>query len=270
MAKLDTRRTYLSFNNKDIIRDGVIPLRIFKEYDPPSSFNLNRANNPPKGVTYDIEKDEDGNVTSVIESKKLLPAEKIKIEIDFSKVMKSANQPLIEPGGLGFSPLVNMVAGPILSPIGTGGITSGESEITYHILDSETRINESVTVTEEMIETGIYESSGYPLSVFAIVKEHIKKETNEDGEEKEISVGLEFTSETQLENLGRFDNGTRDSVVGLDFTDEGQIDSLSKFNERKRIDGSTNSDGLFGGKGNPYLVIVNSPGDSGLTNWVER
>ena len=229
---LDPRRTYLCYNNSDLIRDGFIPIKIKKEYIPVDSFSLNRLNNPPKGVFYRVIRDENGEVTQVTETKKLLPAEKIKIEIDFSKVMKGANQPLISPGDLGFNPLVNMIGTPLLAPANLGGITQGITEITYHLLDAETIINQPIKVTQQMINTGVYiVDDGYPLSVFGIVRE-FEKEIIINGESSTEKIGLDFTEE-QLRLIGKFSNGVWQGT------------------RRKRISGATDSNGLFGAIGIP-------------------
>ena len=230
----DPRRTYLCYNNSDLIRDGFIPIKIKKEYIPVDSFNLNRLKNPPKGVSYKVIR-ENGEVTQVIETKKLLPAEKIKIEIDFSKVMKGANQPLISPGDLGFNPLVNIIGTPLLAPANLGGITQGITEITYHLLDAETIINQPIKVTQQMINTGIYVvDDGYPLSVFGIVKE-FEKETFIDNEVVSTEkIGLDFTEE-QLRLIGKFSDG------------------VWQGSRRKRISGATDSNGLFGAIGIPEI-----------------
>ncbi|KKK78275.1 hypothetical protein LCGC14_2845200, partial [marine sediment metagenome] len=149
--------------------------------------------------------------------------------------MKGANQPLISPGDLGFNPLVNIIGTPLLAPANLGGITQGITEITYHLLDAETIINQPVKVTQQMINTGIYiVNDGYPLSVFGIVKE-FEKEIIVDGEvigtEK---VGLDFTEE-QLDVIGKFSNGAWQGSV------------------RKRISGATDSNGLFGAIGIPEI-----------------
>ena len=229
----DQRRTYLCYNNRDLIRDGYIPLIITKEYIPPDTFNINRANNPPKGTHYNISYDDDGQITQVLEYKKLLPASKIKIEIDFSKVMRNKVSHLLTPGSLGFSPIVNTLT-PAFVPWGLGGITSGETEITFHLLDAKTVINQSMIVTEEMIEKQTVEiEDGYPISVFGIVKEHIEEVTEDEVTTVE-KYGLNFTSE-QLESLGKYREGSFEG------------------NARKRIKGATNSDGLFGQIGTPEI-----------------
>lgn len=265
----DTRRTYLCYNNKDLIRDGFIPVFIEKEYIPVSSFNINRLKNPPKGVVFIIERDpETQEIISVIERKKLLPADKMKIEFDFSKVMKNAVSHPIAPGTLSFSPLANMIATPLLAPIGFGGITSGFTNITFQVLETRTKINQAITVTEETINTGILEFDGYPLSIFGIVKEHL------------IDIPAEMTTEEfkSLYPEARVvstPTGERIGKIGLNFK-AGQRDVLGKFSSgmwkgtaRKRISGATDSSGLFGGAADPELKIVENTGDSGEGEEVE-
>jgi hypothetical protein len=250
---LDNRRTYLCYNNGDLIRDGFIPNFIEKDYDPVSLFNTNRLENPPTGVTYIVGKDENGEIISVREKKKLLPASKIRIEIDFSKVMRNATTFPFSPGSLAFTPLTGMIATPMLSPVGFGGITSGTTDITVHLLAAQTTINQSVTVTQEMLDTGILQFGTYPLSVFGIVKEHediIRTATLEELPE----AILKYREEHPQAKISTNSQGETIAKTGIDFSNE-EVDIIGKFSDgvwqgsrRKRISGATDSDGLYGGK----------------------
>ncbi len=264
----DQRRTYLCYNNRDLIRDGFIKTFIEKEYIPVSSFNINRLKNPPKGVTYIVGRDsETQEIISVVERKKLLPAEKIKVEIDFSKLMRNAvTHPIgvapVAPGAVGG--LVSGFGNLGLSAIGFGGLTSGLTEMTFQIVESKTFINQRVSVTQEMLDTGIIQFSGFPLSVFGIVKEHVENFEEDDEAAQAYKV---------LHPQARISTNTAGDIVariGLDFSAD-QIGVLGKFSNgvfsgsvRKRIDGATDSNGLFGGKANSELKLVENAGDSGL------
>ena len=145
----DNRRTYLCYDNSDLIRDGYIRSRIEKEYLPVSTFNVNRLKNPPKGVNYVVTRDSvTREIIAVREVKQLLPASKIKIEVDFSKVMRNAITHPITPGL--FPGSVGFFVGNPLAGTGFGGITSGLTYITLHLLDAETKFNRKITVTKEM------------------------------------------------------------------------------------------------------------------------
>jgi len=225
----NNRRTYLCYDNSDLIRDGYIKTSINKEYVPVDTFNINRLKNPPKGTVYIVDRDEDGNIIKVVERKKLLPASKIKVEIDFSKVMKSAVRNPISPGALSFIPMMGLIGNFALPSMGFGGVTSGLTYITLHLLDAETKINYPIKVNQQILDTGIISLNSYPLSVFGIVKRHIITE-EEDENNVDRVVGLPFTPE-QLDILGKYSDGTW------------------RGSRRKRIDGATDSDGLFGGAG---------------------
>jgi hypothetical protein len=266
MMAFDNRRTYLCYNNRDLIRDGYIPTFIEKEYVPVSSFNITRLKNPPKGVTYIVGRDSATQaITSVRERKKLLPAEKLKIEIDFSKVMKNAVTHPIPPG-----PLVPGIIGGILgnvgmSAIGFGGISTGLTEMTYHALEARTRINQKVVITQDILDTSIIEFDGFPLSIFGIVKEHVENFGTDIDAANTYKV-----SHPQAEILTDV-LGNVFTKMGLDFSAE-QVTQLGRFSSgmfsgtgRKRISGATDSDGLFGGAGNAWLRIVENSGDSGET-----
>ena len=61
----DNRRTYLCYNNSDLIRDGFIPTSITKSYrhsnypnEAVDNFNFVRLKNPPRGVVYTVVRSE--------------------------------------------------------------------------------------------------------------------------------------------------------------------------------------------------------------------
>ena len=268
----DNRRTYLCYNNRDLIRDGFIRTFVEKEFIPVSTFNLNRLKNPPKGVTYILDRDKiTGEIISVRERKKLLPASKIKVEIDFSKVMKNAVSHPYTPGSLSFSPLVSIVT-PLLSPIGFGGITSGFTEITFHILEAKTEINQAIIVTQEILDNKSLDFDGYPLSVFGIVTEHneVLKVPITSPPTELKTVVAEYKEKHPQARFRINSSGETEAYIGLDFTSE-QVRVLGKFSQgaysgaaRKRIDGATDSRGLFGGKADAELHIVEKKGESNL------
>lgn len=232
----NNRRTYLCYNNRDLIRDGYIKSRIEKEYLPVSTFNVNRLKNPPKGVNYVVTRDSvTREITAVKEVKRLLPASKIKIEIDFSKVMRNKIEHPISPGMIpGFA---GFVLGNSLASLGFGGIASGLSYFTIHLLDAETKINRKIIITEEMIETGVWVcDDGYPLSVFGIVTDHeIGPEGDTPGR---FTNGLDFDENDPLKDP---------TVIGK------YSDGVWQGSRRKRISGATDSNGLFGGDGIPEI-----------------
>jgi len=239
----DNRRTYLCYNNRDLIRDGFIKTKIEKEYLPVDTFNISRLKNPPKGVNYIVTRDQETKeITAVKEVKKQLPASKIKIEIDFSKVMRNAVTHPIEPGSLGFNPMVNTIVSPMMGLLGMGGITSGLSYFTMHILDAQTKINKVITVTKDMLGTGIWEcDEGYPLSVFGIVTSYVIPAATA-GDDVVVVNGLAFDTDDPLKDL---------NVIGK------YSDGVWQGSRRKRISGATNSDGLFGGAGDAEIKFGN-------------
>lgn len=248
------RLTYLCYDNSFLIRDGVIPRSITRTWDR-SDFNLNRLKNPAKGVTYKVIKDETGNITSIQETKKLLPASKIKVEIDFSKVMKNAVSHPITPTSIpGFA---GALITPMFAPIGFGGITSGTTEITFHVLETAKKINKKIIVDQNLKNTGIWESvDGYPLSVFGIVKEH--REIIQGKDEEELSKNKDKYKKDHPQASFIIDSeGQTIAIVGIDFkSDDFEIlgkysDGSSNGSARKRIKGSTDSNGLYGGIGTP-------------------
>jgi hypothetical protein len=232
----DTRQTYLCYNNRDLIRDGYIPLSIQKEYKPVSTFNPNKLKTRRKGITYQVTRDEATQaITKVVETKKLLPATKLKVEIDFSKVMSNAVTHPFQPGSLPLTPIGQAIGSMIISPIGFGGLTSGVTEMTFQILDAETKINRRITVDEQLIKTGIWVcDDGYPLSVFGVVAEiRVQRDSDPSADGPDFvyfeNTGLDFTAE-QKEVLGKFSSGVWEGSA------------------RKRIVGATDSSGLFGGR----------------------
>ncbi len=237
----DNRRTYLCYDNSDLIRDGYIKAKIEKEYLPVDTFNINRLKNPPKGVTYVVTRDpETREITAVREVKQQLPASKIKIEIDFSKVMRNAVTHPIAPGT--FPGSTGFLIGNPLASIGFGGITSGLTYMTLHLLDAEVKINRSIFVTKEMVDTGIWVcDEGYPLSVFGIVKNHFV-EPDATGVDGRFTNGLDFDVNDPLKDptiIGKYSAGAWQGT------------------RRKRISGATDSDGLFGAIGEAEIKFEN-------------
>jgi hypothetical protein len=283
----DNRRTYLCYNNKDLIRDGFIPNFIRKSYradnsltNPVTNFNFRRLKNRPKGVTYTIKRLETDSsiIVEVIERKKLLPAEKLMIEIEFSKTMKNAVSHPVSPTSLPMTPVAGLVGNAGLSAIGFGGFSTGFTEMTYHLLESGTKINKRISITQEIIDSGIIQVGGFPLSIFGIVQEH----TEVIGVDTDPAIDDIIKDYKTLHPQARFRTKTSsgslrvevEAYLGLDFKSNeefDQFDKLGKFSSgsfqgtgRKRIDGATDSDGLYGGRANAWLRVVENAGDSGF------
>lgn len=265
-----TRLTYLCYDNSDLIRDGAIPNQIKRTWKV-SEFNMNKLKNPAKGIRYKIIYNEDGSIKEIEETKKLVPANKLKLEIDFSKVMDNAvTHPIptdLFPGGVG-----SFFNG-FMSGTGFGGLTSGVTEFTIQILDSGSKINKRIEIDDTILSTEVvgtfingssltWESTdGYPLSIFAIVKEHrelIGLSTDEDIQEKKALYKKDHPQSRFEEN----EKGEVYSLIGIDFQVE-DLDKIGQYSDgayegvaRKRIKGGTDSNGQFGGVGIPYVQFV--------------
>ncbi len=257
----DNRRTYLCYDNSDLIRDGFIKARIEKEYLPVDTFNIRRLRNPPKGVNYVVRRDSvTKEIISVREIKKQLPASKIKIEIDFSKVMRDSVVHPISPGAVALTPIGGLVGNLGLPFIGFGGISSGITYFTIHLLDAETKINRKITVTQEMLDTGIWVcEDGYPLSVFGIVSSYLIEAT-EPGEDDRVVNGLDFDSgPSEVPYAPRASdsdpegqaNSRNSNIIGK------YSDGVWRGSRKKKISGATDSSGLFGGRGIPDVKFEN-------------
>lgn len=254
---------FICYNNSDLVRDGHIDSITSRVIDA-DDFNFNKLRKPRKGVSYILKREDEEDpekITTIIERRRLLPAEKIKIEIQFSKTLKNAVTNPITPGAIpGFA---GFAIGNPLSGIGFGGITSGFTDFVYDIIDSEMLINERIKITQEILDTGVIEFNSFPVSIFGIVKEYQEELVNTEAEQ--------IFKETYPQGRVETDSNTsvRVGKVGLNFTDE-QLDKIGQHNRgqyqggpRKRIDGSTDSTGQFGTIGTPYLQIVENQGDSG-------
>ena len=77
----DNRKTYLCYDNSDLIRDGFIKTNITKSYREDNSltkqvttFDFDRLKNPSKGVSYQLVRKEDDPdiIVEVKETKKLI------------------------------------------------------------------------------------------------------------------------------------------------------------------------------------------------------
>ena len=270
----NNRRTYLCYNNRSLIRDGFIPSFIEKLYIPVDTFNLRRLKNPPKGTTFYVGRDPETNeIISVKERKKQLPASKIQVQIEFSKTLKSAISRITSPGSQLLPGTVGGLVGNLgLGAQGFGGLTSGYTEVTFQIVESKTKINQKVTITQDILDTSILTFDGFPLSVFGIVKEHVEafeSDVGGDGESARDKAN-KFKIDHPQAIIGTDQNGAVVARIGLDFSSK-QIEKLGRFSEgafkgkgRKRISGATDSNGLFGGTGSSWLVMVDNAGDSGF------
>jgi len=220
---------FLCYNNADLVRDGHIWPYLEKSLVV-NAANLRKLKKPRKGTSYRVVRDANDNIIQIWERRKQVPASKIKLEILFSKVLRNA---ISSPIGVGDLAAIGWLGAGSAFSVGlgvammtSGGITSGITELTYQICDSETKVNVPFTITEEILETGIIELDGYPISVFGFIKEHIEK----DSDGKETSYGFMFSSD-DLAKLGKFSSG------------------MYEGNARRDITGATDDKGLFGGKG---------------------
>jgi hypothetical protein len=262
MASRDTIG-FLCYNNSELVRDGYIDSVVALEHNA-DDFNFRKLTRNRKGVTYQLIKDDPDDpdkITKVIERRKLLPAEKIKIEIQFGKTLKNAVTHPIAPGAIpGF---VGFLVGNPLAGIGFGGVTSGYTDFVYDIIDSEMKINEKIKITQEVLNTGIITFDSFPVSIFGIVREY-QEELLDD-------AAVAQFKETHPQGRVELDPVTGATVgkVGLDFTGE-QTERIGQHSRgsyqggpRKRIDGATNKEGQFGEVGVPRIQIVENLGDSG-------
>ncbi len=250
---------FLCYNNSELVRDGYIEPSMSKEI-PAEDFNFNLLKRNRKGISYQIKRedpDDPTKITSVIETRKILPAEKLKIEIQFSKTLKNAVTSPIAPGAIPGS--VGFLVGNPLAGVGFGGITSGFTDFVYGVIDSKMFINKPITVTQQILDTGFIEFDDFPVSVFGIVREYREDVTDPDlFKEDHPEANIEIDSFGGL--IGR---------IGLDFQGE-QLERIGQHSRgsyqggpRKRIDGITNKEGQYGDFGIPYLNIVANSGDSG-------
>lgn len=247
---------FICYNNQDIIRDGFILPSLTKKWIG-KSFNENKLKKKKKGVFYNVVRKPDGSIDYVEERRKQLPASKIKIEILFSKVLRNAvsnpitGSDLLPFGNLGAGAIVGVGAG--LTVMSAGGITSGTTEFTYQICDTETKINNKITVTKEVLTTGIIELTGYPVSVFGIVKEYIEiigKNSSDDIEKKKE----DYKKENPTASFRVNPKGEVEALLGLNFNDK-QLSVIGNFysgvyegSPRLDIRGATDEDGLFHGR----------------------
>ena len=80
---LDNRRTYLCYDNSDLIRDGVIRTKIEKEYLPVNTFSVRRLRNPPKGVNYVVTRDpetKEMRIRALMTEERMIAKEQLKHE----------------------------------------------------------------------------------------------------------------------------------------------------------------------------------------------
>ena len=272
---------FLCYNNSELVRDGYIESAMSFQHDP-DTFNINKLKRNRKGVSYQLKREDENDptkITSVIETRRLLPAEKMKIEIQFGKTLKNAVTHPIAPGAIPGT--IGGLVGNPLAGLGFGGITSGYTNFVYDIIDSKMLINEPIIITEEILDTGIIQLEKYPVSIFGIVREH----TDVLGVDANPTIGKIINNYKEDHPQARLRYKTKqpsllveiEAYLGLDFQEYQNGDEIEKQTDRigqhsrgsyqggprKRIDGATDSKGRFGEVGNPYLQIVAVQGDSG-------
>jgi len=246
---------YICYNNSELLRDGYIE-PVMAEVTDASDFNFNKLKTNKKGVSYELIKDDEGNVTQVKESRRLLPAEKLRLEIQFSKTLRNAVTSVIPPTAIPGS--VGFLVGNPLAGLGFGGITSGYTDFTYHILDSVMKINEPVKITQQILDTGVIKFEDFPISIFGIVREY----------QETVIDGTAYLKDHPQARLNYDAGGSLMASIGLDFTKE-QVERIGQHSRgvyqggpRKRVDGATDDKGQFGEIGIPYLKMVRNQGDS--------
>ena len=251
----------LCINNEQLVREGYIYDTISQELSPTQN-NLNKLQTtPPKGTSYHAVRDDDedlNRITKIIKRVKLLPADYLKFEINFSKMMTSSITHPISPGQL-YAGFVSSTVSFFFSGLGQGGITEGINNITFHVCDSETVFNRRIEITKEILETDIITFEGeYPISVFGVVKEYISEDIGDmnDPETKALYMDIHPTAIIEKIADSRFD-----AKFGLDFTQD-QIDNIGKYNAGQyeggniiKINGATGWQGQFGWMGTPYVDI---------------
>ena len=200
MAIVCKAEGFLAYNPSDLIPDGYIWPILNKEHAV-GGVSQGDLESPDEGVSFTYERDADGNVTAIIEKRKQLPCSSINIECIFGKQMTNQGGTLVEPGTFFGTPAASMVGGALLTGVMTGAPSKGTSNFIFHICATETRINVPVKITEEILQTGIFELPYYPLSVLAVVKEFVDPNDEEDT----VPHGLKFT-DAQLSKLGLSEN----------------------------------------------------------------
>ncbi len=252
----------LCINNEQLVREGYIYNIITQVFEPPTQRDLDKLKStPPKGTSYNAVRDDpdDRNkITKVIKRVKLLPADFLKFEINFSKMMTSAIWHPITPGVF-YGGFVSMVVTPLFSGLGMGGITEGTTNLTFHVCDSETVFNRRIEITKEILETGIVTFEGeYPISIFGIVKEYISEDIGNMNDPETKATYMEMHPTAIIEQIS---DNRFDAKFGLDFTQD-EIDNIGKYNAGQyaggaivKIDGSTNRYGQFGWLGTSYVNI---------------
>jgi hypothetical protein len=151
--------------------------------------------------------------------------------------------------------------------MGFGGVTTGYTSMSFHLLESRLQVNKPIEITQDILDNKCIKIEGYPLSIFGIVTEYVEEIGSSDGDLKEKKE--EYKEEHPQAKFRTNQSGNIEAYLGLDFKEENekQLDFLGKFGEsggRKTVDGATDSLGEFGGKGRQYLVIVENEGDSGF------
>jgi len=221
-------------DNSNLVPYGVIPPISIRCLGP-NYFSQYQIDHPPKGTTYEKMTEECNPSSSssasssssmsseccekgnILETCRLLPASEIQFEVRFWKFFGYGNPD--KPIDAGFTPIGAMIG--TLFYVPDPMIRQGtNNDFIWHFCEGEMVINYPVTITADMLSTVTngrlrIDMPGYPMSVFAAIKERTKVDEMTGLEYK---TGIDFTDD-QLANLGKPDGppylpGTTDNVTG--------------------------------------------------------
>ena len=191
MAQLCGATGFLAFNVTDLHPHGFVTPTLVREYPGGQEPSESDRNNPGPGVSFrqvpvldddgELVLDSTGNPELTWEEeRRQLPSRGMFVDFIFRSRTKSANQSLAELAEDSGSSLSGLgVLGGGTGAIGIaianttflGGISTIDNEIVWMSIESETRHDIPLLITDEVISSGVIELPGHIVSLMGIFKE---------------------------------------------------------------------------------------------------
>lgn len=172
-----------ALNQKDLVADGDIAPELSKVLDSaPTDSDIENA---LPGQNYVFIPDEEGDLERNgvkgfwVENRRIFPAEKMQVEIQFRNTVQSNNETIGQVNDSNFTGIgggaIGLGAGSSLIQSAlnrnTGGLSAGTTRFALDVVESKTKFNIRKTITSEIKRTGIIELNDYVHAIFAVTRE---------------------------------------------------------------------------------------------------
>lgn len=218
-------RGLIARDNADLIPSGVIPESVleFLPNGEPTEAEREVLTLLPNRSIVNITQP-DGTVEWFVKIKQQ-PSRSLRVEIIFMTVLKSGNETIADQAGSGAFVLLGsgagIIAGIVAATTVLGGISFGTTRLSMQIIESETKYDIPIRITEEILSQGYVDlKNKYPMTVFGIFKEKICDEENiQVTPEQKLVAGVSipgtgFVLPPSSSPLGQFKGDLVDDAFG--------------------------------------------------------